>query len=85
MQDNLDERMKMYEDIETKRILIPNLPICIRIDGRGFSKYTKGMNRPFDKNFTDSMIETMKFLIEETDAIIGYTQSDEISFNIIRY
>ena len=75
----LNERMKMYEDIESKRILIPKLPICIRIDGRGFSKYTKGMNRPFDKNFTDSMIETMKFLIEETDAIIGYTQSDEIS------
>ena len=79
MQDNLDERMKMYEDIEAKRILIPNLPICIRVDGRGFSKYTKEMNHPFDKNFTDSMIETMKFLIEETDAIIGYTQSDEIS------
>ena len=79
MQDNLEDRMKMYEDIESKRILIPKLPICIRIDGRGFSKYTKGMNRPFDKNFTDSMIETMKFLIEETDAIIGYTQSDEIS------
>ena len=79
MQDNLEDRMKMYEDIESKRILIPKLPICIRIDGRGFSKYTKGMNRPFDKNFTDSMIETMKFLIEETDAIIGYTQSDEIT------
>ena len=75
----LNERMKMYEDIESKRILIPKLPICIRIDGRGFSNYTKGMIRPFDKNFTDSMIETMKFLIEETDAIIGYAQSDEIS------
>jgi len=75
----LDERMKMYEDIESKRILIPKLPICVRVDGKGFSKYTKDMLKPFDKNFTDSMIETMKFLIEETDAIIGYTQSDEIS------
>ena len=44
MEDNLDERMKLYEDIEAKRILIPKLPTCIRIDGRGFSKYTKGMN-----------------------------------------
>ena len=35
MEDNLDERMKLYEDIEAKRILIPKLPICIRIDGRG--------------------------------------------------
>ena len=64
MQENLDERMKMYEDIESKRILIPKLPICIRLDGRGFSKYTKDMTRPFDKNFTDSMIETMKFLMK---------------------
>ena len=79
MEEPLDERMKKYEDIEAQRILIPKLPICIRIDGRGFSKYTKGMTHPFDKNFTDSMIETTKFLIEETDAIIGYTQSDEIS------
>jgi len=79
MQNNLDERMKLYEDIEAQRILIPKLPICIRVDGRGFSKYTKGMIEPFDKNFTDSMIGTMKFLIEETNAIIGYTQSDEIS------
>ena len=79
MQDTLDDRMKMYENIEAKIILIPKLPICIRLDGRGFSKFTKGMIRPFDKNFTDSMIETMKFLIEETDAIIGYTESDEIS------
>ena len=56
MEDNLDERMKLYEDIEAKRNLIPKLPICIRIDGRGFSKFTKGMIHPFDKNFTDSMI-----------------------------
>ena len=79
MKEQLDERMKKYEDIEAKRILIPKLPICIRIDGRGFSKFTKGMIHPFDKNFTNSMIETMKFLVEETNAIIGYTQSDEIS------
>jgi len=79
MNTQLDERMKMYEDIESKRILIPKLPICVRVDGKGFSKYTKDMIRPFDQKFTDSMIETMKFLVEETDAIIGYTQSDEIS------
>ena len=80
MNTQLDERMKMYEDIESKRILIPKLPICVRVDGKGFSKYTKDMIRPFDQKFTDSMIETMKFLVEETDAIIGYTQSDEITF-----
>ena len=79
MVDKLDERMKLYEDIESKRILIPNLPICVRLDGKNFSNFTKDMIKPFDKNFTNSMIETMKFLIEESNALIGYTESDEIS------
>ena len=34
---------------------------------------------PFDQNFTNSIIETMKFLLNKTNALIGYTQSDEIS------
>ena len=79
MEEKLDERMKQYEDVESKRVLTPKLPICVRLDGKNFSNFTKDMTHPFDKNFTNSMIETMKFLVEETNALIGYTQSDEIS------
>lgn len=80
--DNFGDRMKMYEENETSRKLILTLPICIRLDGKAFHSWTKGLKRPYDESFRDCMVETTKFLIEETNAIIGYTQSDEISLII---
>lgn len=77
--DNLGERMKSYERVEAGRRFLPLLPICARIDGRSFSKFTKGLERPYDKHFTDLMCATTTYLVEETQANIGYTQSDEIS------
>ena len=74
----LGDRIKNYEKLHEQR-LIPLLPIIVRLDGRSFSKFTKGMKRPFDNDFRTSMIETTKYLVEHTHAKIGYTQSDEIS------
>ena len=79
MNDNLGDRLKNYEGIEANRILIPRLPICVRVDGRAFHTFTRGMNRPYDDNMCKAMIETMKYLVEKTHACIGYVQSDEIS------
>ncbi len=69
----------MYESAEAGRRFMPLIPIVARIDGRNFSTFTKGMDRPYDKSMADMMVETTKFLVEETNADIGYTQSDEIS------
>jgi tRNA(His) guanylyltransferase len=80
--DKLGDRMKMYEGIATERKLIPLLPIMVRLDGRSFSKFTKGMKKPYDETMVKMMGETTKFLIEETNANLGYTQSDEISLVI---
>jgi len=77
--DDFGQRMKEYEFIETQRKFMPLLPVYCRIDGRGFSKFTKGLNRPFDERFTNAMIEVTKHLVKETHAKIGYCQSDEIS------
>lgn len=77
--DDLGDRIKEYEIIECGRKLIPRLPLYARIDGRCFSKFTKGMDRPFDENFYQCMLETTKYLVSETQAEIGYFQSDEIS------
>ncbi|ASV44433.1 hypothetical protein PBI_SCTP2_418 [Salicola phage SCTP-2] len=54
-------------------------PIYARLDGKSFSKFTKGMKKPFDDSFYEMMHEVTKVLIEETDAKLGYFQSDEIS------
>ena len=76
---DLGDRMKVYEAAEAARVLDPKLPIYARIDGRSFSTFTRSMRRPFDPRMTAAMIATTRHLVKETDARIGYTQSDETS------
>lgn len=75
----LNKRMKDYEKNECKNRMNPLLPTCARLDGKSFSKFTKNMIRPYDIRFLRLMDMTTKYLVEETNANIGYTQSDEIS------
>jgi len=77
--DTFGDRMKFYERAETSRRFLPLLPVVARLDGRGFSKFTKGMNRPYDERMSRCMTETAKYLCDKTDALISYNQSDEIS------
>jgi tRNA(His) 5'-end guanylyltransferase len=77
--DEFGARMKGYEAVETARKLDPQNPIYARIDGRAFSTFTRGMDRPFDHLMTWAMQETTKHLVRASHARIGYTQSDEIS------
>lgn len=79
--DTLGDRMKTYESAwtEVRFANDPAKPIYARIDGRSFSRFTRGMNRPFDARMTAAMIDTTERLVRDTHACIGYTQSDEIS------
>lgn len=77
--DAFGARMKRYE-ANYERKLVDRLFTIIRLDGVSFSRYTKGLNRPFDKGLSDDMLETTKYLVQNIQgAIFGYTQSDEIS------
>lgn len=77
--DQMGDRMKFYESVEAQRKLDPSLPIMCRLDGRGFSSFTRGMTRPFDTRMQLLMQMTARHLVELTNAKLGYTQSDEIS------
>ena len=77
--DALGDRMKMYEQDYAGEKIMPLLPICARLDGKGFSKFTKGMERPYDANFRAVMKFVTTKLVGKTSALVGYTQSDEIS------
>ena len=79
MSDELGHRIKRYERQETERMLLPGLPVIVRVDGRGFSKFTRGMRKPFDPVMADLMDTTAQFLVKKTQAVVAYTQSDEIS------
>lgn len=79
MNDPLGDRMKDLEQVEAGRKAMPLLPLCIRLDGKGFSRYTSDLKKPYDEGLTNLMIDVTKFLVEEANACMGYTQSDEIS------
>lgn len=70
---------KWLEKNFSPEVMIPTLPVIIRLDGNNFSSWTKGLDKPFDSNLTELMVETTKMLVKETNAIIGYTSSDEIT------
>lgn len=78
MKDDFGNRMKMLEGIENFKFM-PLVPICVRIDGKCFHSFCKDLKRPYDERLSNLMIETTKYIVNETNACIGYTQSDEIS------
>jgi len=74
----LGDRLKQYElDFETT-VPADNY-LVIRLDGHGFSKYTKGLDKPFDDSFNLAMQHVSQFLLSEFQACVAYTQSDEIT------
>lgn len=75
----LGDRQKMFEAREAGRRLMPGLPVLVRLDGRSFHTFTRGLARPYDERLSRTMIEVAKYLVAETHASIGYCQSDEIS------
>lgn len=78
-QDSFGDRLKAVEAVYAKAVIDPEKPFCVRLDGKAFHTYTKGLKRPYDKRLSDAMVQTMNYLMEKTEARLGYTQSDEIS------
>jgi tRNA(His) 5'-end guanylyltransferase len=78
MYSEFDKRMKGYENIYNKK-MIPLVPILVRVDGKSFHTWTKGLEKPFDNDLIKCMKDTTHDLMLETSALFGYTQSDEIS------
>ena len=84
MNHDLGDRQKTYEAAYDYSI-IGRIPVIIRVDGRGFSKLTRDVPRPYCKKMAQAMTYTMFETIKQIDgAAFGYTQSDEITFVIHR-
>lgn len=83
--DKFGDRMKGYEN--AYRIQLPKrMPVIIRIDGKAFHTYTRGMKKPFDEDLTMAMWETCKYLAANIMGCkIAYHQSDEISLLLTNY
>jgi len=80
MKDALGDRMKDYYEDRTRIRLPRRTYTIIRIDGKAFHTYTKGLNRPFDDGLIEDMDETTAYLCKNIQGVkFGYVQSDEIS------
>lgn len=83
--DNFGDRMKGYEN--TYRTKLPKrMPVIIRLDGKAFHTYTKGMEKPFDEKLVNAFWETCKYLCQNIMGCkIAYHQSDEITLLLTNY
>lgn len=80
MYDSLGARQKDYEAAFDYQ-LIRRTPIAVRVDGRGFSRVTRKLKKPYEPLLLEAMAETMFYVISEmAGAVFGYQQSDEITF-----
>jgi tRNA(His) guanylyltransferase len=77
---SLDDRMKLYEKkFPGDGMLQPLCPWIIRLDGKAFHTYTRGLTKPFSWELHGMMCAVTKDLVQLTNASLAYTQSDEIS------
>lgn len=77
---NLGDRIKDYYENRTRFSIPRRTFTVIRIDGKAFHSYTRGLKRPFDDQLMLDLDETAKFLCKEVQGTkVAYVQSDEIS------
>jgi len=84
--DDIGNRMKAnYED--RARFFLPRRShTIIRIDGKAFHTYTRGLFRPFDDGFIEDMDTTAAYLCKNIQgAKFAFVQSDEISILLTDY
>ncbi len=80
MKDAIGDRMKQYYEDRTRAFLPRRTYTIIRLDGKAFHTYTKGLIRPFDEQLMNDMDETACFLCKNIQgAKFAFVQSDEIS------
>ena len=86
MNDKLGDRIKNYYEDRTRTKLARRTNTIIRIDGKAFHTYTRGLDRPFDRGLMEDMDKTTEFLCQNIQgAKFGYVQSDEISILLTDY
>lgn len=80
MTDPLGTRIKEQYENRTRYFVPRRTYTILRLDGKAFHTYTKGLNRPFDAGLMEDMDNAIVALMSEIQGVVfAYTQSDEIS------
>jgi len=78
--DSIGDRMKEFYENRTRTFLPRRTYTIIRVDGKAFHTYTRGLARPFDIDLVNDMDETACYMCKNIQgAKFAFVQSDEIS------
>ena len=79
-----DEGLAKEWERQWARRLPPDKPWIVRLDGRGFHRWTRGLERPFDARLREAMVRMAQACTEDANAWHAYTQSDEVTLVLER-
>lgn len=80
MKDDLSIRMKENYEKRSQTSLLRRMFSVVRLDGKSWHTYTRGLQRPFDDDLMADLDQTAIYLCENIQgAKLAYVQSDEIS------
>lgn len=86
MGDGIGDRMKTNYEKPFNFKLPRRMPVILRLDGKAFHTFTRGMVKPFDKALVRNMQNLALYLCHEIQgAELAYVQSDEISILLHNY
>lgn len=78
MGQKLKDRIETYQNSADYKLL-NKVPLVICLNGRGFSKLTSLIDKPYCPQFTEAMMaSTIKLCAEVEGALFGYQCNDEI-------
>lgn len=81
----IGDRIKRYERA-SNNVLTPRMPVFIRVDGKSFHTFTRGMEKPFAQPLINTMVKAAELTAQEMQGFkLAYVQSDECTFMITDY
>lgn len=86
MSTSLGDRMKRNYEVPCRHYLVRRLPVIVRVDGRAFHSWTRGLDKPFDIDLINTMVDAAIDVSRDMQGFkLGYVQSDEASFLLTDY
>lgn len=83
--ETLGDRMKGAYENKYRLYLPERIPVIIRLDGKAFHTFCRGLKKPFDDLFISVIQDTMLDLCKNISGCkLGYVQSDEISLLLVQ-
>ena len=80
MSESIGDRMKRYEKVY-QYSLTPRSCLFVRVDGKAFHSFTRGLERPFSQVLMDCMVNSAIETAKEMQGFkLAYIQSDECTF-----